>query len=377
MAEDDGVGRFGRVALVVVLLELVSIACGRETEAPPARPAPVEVVTVEAATLEEIVHAVGSVEAVASVPLRAQLAGRIERLHFEEGAEVERGDLLVSIDDAELSEQASALGSSLRSAEAQAREASQSLDRIEPLYEQGIVPEQELDQGRAAATSARAEVRRIEAELRALEERRAHASVRAPFTGRLTESEVDPGDYVQLGDPLVTLVRPTAIEVDLWVAQREAARIESGMPVHVRLVSAPGRPLSGELVFVSPQIDPSSRTLLVKAALDDDLAEPLTPGLSAAATIVVDRRTGPVVPERALVGTREGYIVYVVEEGIARAHAVEVDLREPGRVLIGAGLGVGAVVVEYGQQRITDGDRVEIVQRRGPAALAHHARGQR
>jgi membrane fusion protein, multidrug efflux system len=376
MVDGAGVGRLGVLALLEGLLVLVLVGCRRQPDPPPPRAIPVEVVTVETGSMDEVVHAVGSVDAVSSVPVRAQIAGRIERLHFDEGAEVEQDALLVSIDDAELREQASALRASLRSARARAEETASTLARIEPLHEQGIVPEQELDEVRSAAAVAAAEVGRIEAELRALQERRAYTRVRAPFAGRLADSDVNPGDTVQAGDPLVTLVGPGALEVVLWVAQRDAARVEQDMAVHVRLVSEPDRTLPGEIVFVGPQIDPGSRTLLVKAALEDDAVRHLTPGLSASGTIVVDRHTGPVVPERALVGTREGYIAYVVTEGIARARPVEILLREPGRVLLASGIEPGEIVVEYGQQRIADGDRVEIVER-DPAVLARHHVGHR
>jgi RND family efflux transporter MFP subunit len=368
MIEPGGAGRSFALALLVLGL----FGCRREPDRAAAGPPPVEVVVVETGVLDDVVHAVGSVDATSSVPIRAQAAGRIEHLHFVEGETVDRGDLLVSIDDAELREQVGALQASSRAARAHAEEMAVTLGRIEPLAERGIVPEQELDEARYAAAAARAEVERIEADLRGLRERRAYTRVRAPFPGRLTDSAVEPGDWVQLGEPLVTLVALDALEVNLWVAQREASRISLGMPVNVRLMSKPDRTLPGEVVFVSPEIDPRSRTLLVKAALVGELPT-LTPGLSASGRIVVDRRTGPVIPERSLVGTREGVVVYVVNEGVVRSRSVEIGLREPGRVLVAAGLEAGEVVVEYGQQRISDGDRVEIVERR-PTALARHDR---
>ena len=357
MAE-AGAHRFG-----VLLLVLAWLACGREPEPPPVPLARVEVAIVRVGTIDETVSGVGSVDSVSSVPIRAQMAGRIERLHFTEGDSVESGELLVTIDDAELGEQGDALRASLRSARARAQETSRTLARIEPLHERGIVPEQELDEARSAADAARAEVGRIEAELRGLDERRAFARVRAPFSGQLREREVNPGDTVQIGDPLVTLVRPGALEVNLWLAQRDAGRVERGMPVQVRLATAPDQALTGQLVFVSPEIEAASRTLLVKAALDEDGAHELTPGLSASGSIVVGRRTGPLVPERALVGTREGYIVFVVSDDRVQARPVQVGLREPGRVLIEQGVAEGELVVERGQQRVSDGDRVEIVER--------------
>lgn len=359
---EDGDVRPSGVLSLLCLLSLWLLSCGEKADEPVEPARPVQVATVEVETLDEIVSGVGSVEAVDAVPIKAQAAGRIEGLHFQEGESVRPGALLFSIDDDELVDRRQALRSSLEGARAIEHEATRTFERVRSLHEQGVLPEQDLDEARARAVQARMEVARLEAELSALEEQLGHTDVRAPFEGRLTERSVDPGDYVDIGEPLVTLVRPSALEVQFWVPQRHASLMELGLPVRIHLVSGAER-ISGEVVFVSPMVEAGSRKILVKAAVEEAATEALKPGLSAAVDVVVARKSGPVVPERALVGTRKGYIVYVVRDSTARARPVEVRLREAGRALV-SGVEAGSRVVEYGHDRISDGDPVEIVEER-------------
>ncbi len=360
----------GRVGCGVLAVTMSVGVCGSiggcSEEAPVVeRIESVEVAPAKRGVLKEVVRGVGSIAALDAVLVRAEGAGRVTDIRFEEGEAIERGEVLFSIDAREAEERRRALASAKEAAIATASEAVRTFRRAEELFGRGIVPAQEVDQLRARMEAAQAEVQRLEAEIGSVEEVIARAQVRAPFEGTVTQSEVDPGDFVQAGDPLVTVVRPSGLEAELWLPERLAGRVTPGMPVRVR-VGVSDEPLSAEVVFVSPQVDPSSRTVLVKATVSER-REALRPGLSATGEIVVGEQEGIVIPERTLVGTREGYRVYVVEDGVARERAVEIGLREPGRVLIRAGLEPGALVVEQGQDRISDGDRVQVTRGAGEA----------
>ncbi|MDX1631342.1 MAG: efflux RND transporter periplasmic adaptor subunit [Thermoanaerobaculia bacterium] len=348
-------------ALIVALLA----GCSGEDEGAGnggSRTVPVEAIRVEAETLRDTVAATGSLRSPEEVTLRSEVTGPVERVHFEEGTRVEEGQPLIAIDAEKLRRELRARRAALEAAEARVELTGRTFERVETLHQRGSASEEELDEAESAFDQAGADVRRIEAEIELVQERLEDTVIEAPMAGEISERLVDSGDFVQVGDPLADLYRTDVLEVAFGVPERVLERIAAGQEVTVRVPGFPDRTFTGEVGFISPAIEEATRSFLVKARIDNPDGR-LKPGGFASVRVTLERREDrPVVPEEALVGTREGYFVFVVEDGVARRREVEVGLRVPGKVEIREGLQPGETVVRAGQMSLAGGEEVEVVE---------------
>ncbi len=352
-----------RLAAFLALVPGFLAGCsqGPQSAAAPRPAVTVEALAVETRSLTEAVRGIGTLVAKEQVEVRPEIAGRVVAVEFADGATVRRGAPLVRLDDraikAELAArraEAAAVATRLANAERRHR-------RYESLPEAGAASRDERDTAETEYLAAQAEADRLAAEIARAEKRLADTVVAAPFTGEISESRVDVGDYVEESDWLATVYTSRMLEIALALPERHRARIAQGQRVEVKVAAHPDRVFLGKLSYIDPSIDVSTRSFLVKAEIVND-DEALTPGSFANAAVVLDvRENRAVVPERALVATRSGYIVFVVENDIARRREVEPGLREPGLVEIVSGLSPGEVVVTAGQMNLADGVPVAVL----------------
>jgi len=229
------------------------------------------------------------------------------------------------------------------------------------LRESRSVAQTRWDETWADLKTSRAEVRRLQAALALSRERLKDTLIHAPFDGVVSECRVDPGDFVVAGEILVTLFKLSEMEAVITVPDRHMGRIRKGQPAEVMVDAYPDHRISGRVTFVSPNVEELTRDFLVKAEVSNE-ENVLKPGAFAVASITVAvRENVPTVPERALVATREGYEVFVVQDGIARQRKVRIGQRQVGRAEVVEGLRTGEVVVTAGHLQLSDGNRVSVV----------------
>jgi membrane fusion protein (multidrug efflux system) len=164
---------------------------------------------------------------------------------------------------------------------------------------------------------------------------------------------------VQPGTPLFDLVSLDPIEVEFSVAEVESARVAAGQTVDVRLAPFPDETFPATVTFVSPTIDPKTRTLRVKAELENRDGR-LRPGLFAKVDLGVSERAGvAMVPEEAILQRADGAVVFRAADGnrVQRV-VIETGVHREGRVEVVHGVSVGDLVVSRGQSTLADGDLV-------------------
>lgn len=355
--------RLGRRCIPLLMLLFFVTACQPDDPVALQEPAVrVQVATVTERRMAETVRGIGTLRALNTVEIRPEIAGRITRIGFEEGGRVEAGAVLFELDTRKLEQELASARAALAAARARLQNAERELRRIDRLFDQQVISEDARDQAATALESASAEVDRLEAEVSLAEERVADATVRAPYTGSISEALVDVGDYVQAGSLLATLYQTDVLEIEFTLPERHTGRIETGQEVELTVSAYPDRKFSARTTFVSPSVSDQSRDFLVKARLENPNAL-LKPGTFATALLTVRHREDAlVIPEQALIATREGYIVFVVgKDGTAVGRPVQIGLREPGLVQIIDGLAAGERVVTTGHLRVADGTPLEIV----------------
>ena len=173
-------------------------------------------------------------------------------------------------------------------------------------------------------------------------------------------------ELAERGEPLATLYQVDPLELEFYLPERHIGQVRSGQEVAATIAAHPDRAFRGQVDFVAPAVREATRDFLVKATFPnaDGL---LRPGAFATALVTVDvRAERPVIPEEALVATRLGYLVFTVEDGMARAREVRTGLRQAGQVEVLEGLAIGDVVVRAGHLRLSGGEPVRIVEGGAP-----------
>lgn len=346
--------------LFVVALALGASACSRagngEDEAaagPP--PVTVEVVRVEPRTLVEQIDLVGQLEAEESVQLRTELSGVIEGVGFQEGQEVRRGDVLFRLRDAEQRAR-------LHEAQATLALARDVHQRTQALARRNVAAAAQREKAIAELAAAEA---RVELAAVALE----RTTIEAPYDGVMGLRLVSPGDRVDTKEPLAEIhavkrlvLRFTLPEVALLLA-KQGARVDFSVAPY------PGETFHGEVFFVSPTLDPTTRRLQLKGYVPNDDRR-LRPGLFANIRVEIGRREQAlIVPEEAIAYDPNGSFVWRVGEG-DKAERVPVALgaRRGGEVQVKTGLRPGDRIVAGGTHKVSPGGAILAAPPPAPAA---------
>lgn len=323
------------------------------------RPAAVEVARVQAMPLVDEAQAVGSLRSRQGVMLRPEVAGRVREVRFADGQRVQRGQLLVQLDDqlplAQLAQARAEMGI------AQANH-----QRNQELVGKGFISQRSLDESAAALEVAKAKFDLAQATVQRLK-------VLAPFDGVLGLRQINVGDYLKDGADIVNVEDIDAVLVDFRLPERFQSKIRPGQKSQITLDALPGRSFEARVEAVDPLIDANGRSVGVRACIDNRQGA-LRPGMFARVNTVFAVREGAlVVPEEALVpqGPRTTVVKLVPGETpdalVAQRVVVKTGLRLPGRVEVTEGLQEGDTVVTAGHQRLQkDGAPVRVVDLSGP-----------
>lgn len=333
---------------------LAVAACGSGEDGGGERPAPlVKAQAPEMRDFADVVEAVGTARANEQVTIAAPVAERIERLYFDDGAYVRKGQLIAVL--AQGQEQAA-----LESARATEAQAQSQLERIEALSERGFATRAQLDAQVATRERARAEagdaIARID-----------DRTVRAPLSGAVSLRTISAGTVVSVGDPIATVSDLSRIKLDFAVPETALASLRPGQAIEVRSAAYPGTAFSGTIATIDPVLDPTTRAVMVRAILPNPGAR-LKPGMLLEVSIRSSQRRAMAVPELAIVGEGEERFVYVVDkEGVARRTRVTTGLRDGGYIEV-TGLPAGALVVTEGVIKVSDGAKVRVEEPRAQQA---------
>lgn len=304
-------------------------------------------------------RAVGSIEPVQGVVLEAEAPGIVDRIEFFNGQEVSEGDLLVQLDIGV--EQAQ-----LKAAEATARLAEVEFERAKRLRESGNVPQSDLDRAIANLDKANADVENIQAIID-------RKTIRAPFTGKVGIRQINLGQYVPMGAPLISLQANEQVYVNFTLPQQALAKVDSGMPVILDSDAYEGRQFEGVITAVSPQVDPVTRTVELQGTLDNPDGA-LKAGLFVKVAVALPESDKVVaVPTTAIVYAPYGNSIYVIETGEAEVPVAVQKFIRTGRTLgdfisVEKGLDIGEEVVSAGTFKLFNGAPVSIHNEMAPEA---------
>lgn len=308
---------------------------------------PVIVKPVVTENIQERVEAVGTTRALQSVNIVSLASGRVEELYFESGQQVEKGDVLLSLD-------ADIERANLEESEANLEEAEQALERARSLRRNNTVSQAQFDQIASRYTVAKAARDRAA-------RRFSDRTVRAPFAGVTGLQRVDVGARIDDDTIVTTLDDLTKVEVEFQLPEIFYGRVRRGQTVTAASAAFPGRTFEAMIAGVDSRIDETARAFRVRAVMPNpDLILPA--GMFMTITVVMDTRDAMMIPEAAVVFEGSEPYVFVVADDKAQRRTVQLGLRRRDLVEVTGGLDTGDLVVQRGTEKLRNGSPVAIVE---------------
>lgn len=307
-----------------------------------AGPVVVETEVVRTADIEDAITAVGTLRAAESVVIKSEVAGRISRISFADGAVVSKGEELIAFD-------ASIQQAQLQQARAERDLASAKLQRTQELFDRKFLSAAALDDARASEQVATARLALAQANLDKM-------SLKAPFAGLIGIRQISVGDYIKEGADLVNLEDISSMKADFRVPELVSGRLKVGQSVNLESDAFPGVVFPARVSAIDASVDAAGRSLLLRAELRD-ASRRLKPGMFLRVRLVLDTRPGAlVVPEEAIVTQQGRQLVFRIIDGNAVSTPVRPGLRvmleRRAVVEIQSGLNGGDTVVTAGQIKI-------------------------
>ena len=375
-----------RGAVILSLLVVVGVLLRGFLEPPPPPKAPAAVpatlVQVKQEDVPNFLMGVGTVQALASVTVKARIDGQLERVDYAEGQEVKAGQVLAQLDARPLRAQLEQVQAQKARDEAQLANARLDLERYTQLIKDEATSRQTLDTQKALVAQLQAAVQTDEAQIHYAQVQLGYATITAPFAGRTGARLVDPGNIVHAGDAngLVVINQIDPINVVFTLPGDAVQAINRAQQEGRKLsVLAYGRdgdePLArGALVLVNNQIDVASGTVQLKGRFAN-AQHVLWPGQYVNVRLQLgDHAQALTVPAPAVQRSQAGTYVYVIGgDGKAEMRPVDVLQIQDGKAVIAKGLKAGETVVVDGQYKIKPG--APVVAGPAPAAAAAAAAG--
>lgn len=352
----------------LILLSLPT-ACSQE-KAPPAvkPPLPVSVAVAGRQSVPVELDAVGQVEASTTVTVRSQVAGVVAAVHFREGDEVRRGDLLFTLEQTPFRAALAKAQADLQQARAEAANARRDAERYAQLLAAGFISREEADAVQSRAESLDAALAAAQATVDNARIQLGFCTIRAPQGGRTGALLVHPGTVVKANDvpDLVTINSPQPVLVSFTIPERQLAALRLHLSAGPLAVSAripgDGRPaVAGTITFLDNAVDPATGTIRLKATFANQDRR-LWPGQFAEIKVVLQTLADALVVPTAAVqtGQQGDYLFVVGADGRVALRPVTLGIASEELTVIDRGLEPGETVVTAGQQRLSPGAKVTV-----------------
>ncbi len=345
------------------------ISAGKQVRQPPAV---VTVARVQREIWQQRLSAVGSLAAVQGVTIAPDLGGKVVEIDFSSGQSVRKGDLLLRLDTS--TEQAR-----LKAAETTVTLAGINRRRARELVRRKSMSKAELDAADATYREAKAKVD----EIRAIIDKK---NIKAPFSGRLGIRQVNLGQVLAPGDPVVVLQQLDPVYVDFTLPQQDVAWLSPGVVVQVTTNALPGKMFKGRITAVNPGVDPKTRNIKVQATLVNP-DKRLLPGMFVLVDVLLaEKKDVLVIPATAILYAPYGDSVYVVEKRavtkkkggvsgksslILRQQVVRTGMKRGDFIAITSGLSEGQTIVTTGVFKYRNGQPVVIDNSLAPEFSLH------
>ena len=341
------------VVVALAALVIIGMKPAPDRTVEPTETPPVNVKTMEIAFESQFADAFvlpAVVEPNRVVTISAEVAARIERIPLEEGEPVDKGDLLIELNDELIRPQ-------FDSAEAQVKRDEIEYERMQDLFQENATSRQDLDNAVVDLASSKAQLAEVRARLDRTE-------IFSPLTGVLNDLPVERGEYVGAGTPVAEVVDMAVVKVVVDVPERDIAFFAVGQEAGVLLdLDSEGRDgsVTGMITYINELADPQTRSTAMEIMLDNG---DRTLRSGQIVRVRLTRRTlddAILIPLRAVIPQEEGYAVYVVVNSVAERRDIKLGIIKDDRVHVKEGLSPGQMLIVDGHRLVAPGQKVNIV----------------
>jgi membrane fusion protein (multidrug efflux system) len=293
----------------------------------------------------ESLEALGSARAAESVILTVSVTEKVSKIAFKQGQLVKKGQVLLALaNDEELAQ--------FNVAKIELAEQQREYKRIESLVKQKSVSGSELDRLQSSIDTARARIAQVEAKL-------TDRVIKSPFDGLLGLRNVSVGALLTPGDQITTLDSVANLQMDFDLAEIYLPRIKVGQTINAVSVAYPELTFKGEIVTLDSRVNPDTRSIKVRANIQNEEAL-LRPGMLLALDLIGQQRVTKMLPEETVFMRANKHLVYKVSpEMIVSEQAIEIGIRQNGQVEVVSGLEVGDKIVLQGLLKVKTGSKVK------------------
>ena len=306
---------------------------------------PVSGVVLTPQRIDNKISVTGSIEANESVELKSEISGIVEKIHFAEGSEVNKGDLLVSLDDDEITAQLEKMRYTQKlMKEREFRERS--------LLEKEAISQEEYD-------IALTELNTVASDIKVLQTQYEKTKIRAPFKGTVGLRYISVGSYLTPNESIVMLYSIDPAKIDFSVPEKYTKQVKVGDRV-IFTTDAMDSPGSGKIYALEPQVDPETRTLRMRA-LSPNPDRSMLPGQFAKVELIFSTvEDALMVPTEAVIPELGGHKIFISRGGVVESKPVEVGIRTESKVQVVSGLQPNDTIITSGILQIRPGSQVDL-----------------
>jgi membrane fusion protein (multidrug efflux system) len=351
----------GLAVLIAILVAVKALQIGAMIDQGKKFVPPSETVTsavVKADSWETALTAVGTLNAVQGVTIAAELAGKVVEIDFEAGTPVTKGNILLRQDTS--SEEAQLPGTV-----AQVDLARTNLERMNQLFSKQLISQSDRDNAVAGAEQAQSQAENIRATI-------AKKTIRAPFSGQLGIRQVNLGQMLREGDPIVTLQALDPIYVDFTLPQQQLPLVRLGLTMQVTTDALQGATLQGRITAINPLVDADTRQIKVQATVANR-GDKLRPGMFASVAVGLPARQQVLaLPATAVLYAPYGDSVFIIGDSadkkgkVLRQQFVRLGVKRGDFVAVTSGIKEGETVVSTGVFKLRNGQSVVIDNKLAP-----------
>jgi len=350
------------VSVLVLFKPVTGWVQEKSKTAPQRPPAPVVVAEIVSQEVARQVTLVGSVEAVKTSIVAAEVGGVVDAFPAQEGRRAKKGDLLVRLKSRELELELKGRVAERERIKANLENARKELARVTRLRETNSLPQRSYDDALHTHQALSQALLVAKSQIDTLAYRIDQKTVAAPFDGFVAAEHTQIGQWIQPGGPVVTLVDISKIKITVDVPERHAVQLRPGARVQVAITSLPHAQRQGKIDAILPQGNAMTRTFTVRVILDNsDFV--IRAGMEAVATFdLAERMEALMVPKDAVVTAGDRSLVYRVTEGKAFPVPVQVQGYHDAAAAVSGSLKAGEQVVIRGNERLRPGQAVVVAE---------------
>ncbi|MBV8793278.1 MAG: efflux RND transporter periplasmic adaptor subunit [Pseudolabrys sp.] len=354
------------LALVVVLVRGLWTSDSAQGRNQAQRTVPVDVAIADRKNVPVRIESLGNVSPIASVAIKARVDTAIIGVHFQDGARVEEGQLLFTLDGRALEAQIAQTEGMIARDNAQLAGAERDVARYTDLVAKNATPVVNLDNAKTQADVYRAAIKSDEALLENLKVQLSYCKITAPISGRISAAAVKVGNFVRQADtaPMATINQIAPVYVTFTVPQKVLPDIRKALAAETATVEAiiPGSSdrAQGQVTMIENTVDPATGMATLRATMPNQ-GEILWPGTLVTTDVTLRNEEAIVVPSNAVQVSQTGNFVFVVDSNSkAKVQPVKVERTVGASSVIAEGLSGGETVVTEGQMLLSNGTPVNV-----------------